>query len=141
MDQHSTKFSVQCLAKNQHTLLRKFYRNHNSSMRITQQADVWVVRAPSIVAGVCVSPVADGCWLTSLFTAQEYRQHGAASLLIEHVQSIYQGTTIWLFCHPDLSGFYSRLGFTLTQQLPESLNSRLVRYQKNKPLIAMQYQG
>lgn len=139
MDQQSTPFSVQHLPENQHTLLRKFYRSHNSQMRVTQQAEVWVVRAPSIIAAVCLSPVADGYWLTSLFTADEYRQQGAASLLIKQTQIAYQGAPIWLFCHPDLNNFYSRLGFRQTQRLPESLSDRLTRYQQHKALIAMHY--
>ena len=139
MDQQSTQFSVQHLPENQHTLLRKFYRSHNSTMRVTQQAEVWVVRAPSIIAAVCLSPVADGYWLTSLFTADKYRQQGVASLLIKQIQIAYQGAPIWLFCHPDLNSFYSALGFRQTQYLPESLNSRLTRYQQHKALIAMHY--
>lgn len=137
MEQHSKKFSVHHLAKNQHTLLRKLYRNHNSPMRITQQAEVWVVRNPTVVAGVCLSPVADGLWLTSLFTAPETRQQGVASLLVKQVQAFYLGQPIWLFCHPQLDSFYRRLGFKQTQQLPESLRSRLTRYQQHKTLIAM----
>ena len=139
MEQQSTQFSVQPLPENQHTLLRKFYRNHNSPMRITQQAEVWVVRAPSIIAGVCLSPVADGYWLTSLFTADKYRQLGAARLLIKQVQATYQGAPIWLFCHPDLISFYNKLGFEQTGCLPESLQDRLTRYQQHKALIAMHY--
>lgn len=139
MDQQSTQFSVQRLPENQHTLLRKFYRSHNSSMRITQQAEVWVVRAPSIIAGVCLSPVTDGYWLTSLLTADKYRQQGVAHLLIKQVQVAYQGAPIWLFCHPELISFYSKLGFEQTQCLPESLHDRLTRYQQHKALIAMHY--
>lgn len=139
MEQHSTKLSVHNLAKNQHTLLRKLYRNHNSAMRITQQAEVWVVRNPAVIAGVCLSPVADGLWLTSLFTAPEKRQQGAARLLIKQLQVFYLGQPIWLFCHPQLESFYRKLGFKQTQQLPESLRSRLTRYQQHKSLIAMCY--
>lgn len=139
MKQNCTNFSVQYLPKNQHTLVHKFYRSHNSSMRITQQADAWVIRAPHIIASVCLSPVADGHWLTSLFTAPEFRQQGAARLLIEHLQSTYHGAPIWLFCHPELFSFYSSLGFKLTQHLPDTLNSRLTRYQQHKSLIAMFY--
>lgn len=139
MVQDSTHFSIQCLAENQHTLLRKFYRSYKSPMRITQHADAWVVRAPSIIAAVCLSPVADGYWLTSLFTAPEFRQQGVASLLIRHVQLLHSDSPIWLFCHPDLSVFYHALGFTQTQVLPESLSSRLAHYQQHKALIAMLY--
>ncbi|WP_256663496.1 GNAT family N-acetyltransferase [Pseudomonas sp. C27(2019)] len=132
-------FSVQHLAKNQRTLVHKFYRNHNSPMRITQQAEVWVVRAPHIVASVCLSPVAHGHWLTSLLTAPEFRQQGVASLLIKHLQMTYPNAPIWLFCHPDLCSFYSNLGFQQTLHLPDALNSRLTRYQQHKSLIAMFY--
>lgn len=139
MNQNCTNFSVQYLPKNQHALLHKFYRNHNSPMRITQQADVWVVRAPQIIASVCLSPAANGLWLTSLFTAPEFRQQGVASRLIKHLQLTYPCAPIWLFCNPDLLSFYSRLGFRQTQHLPEALSSRLARYQQHKSLIAMLY--
>lgn len=108
-------------------------------MRITQQADAWVVRAPHIIASACLSPVAHGHWLTSLFTAPTFRQQGVASLLIKHLQLAYPDTPIWLFCHPDLSSFYCNLGFKQAQHLPEALNSRLIRYQQHKSLIAMFY--
>ncbi len=139
MNQNCANFNVQYLAKNQHTLVHKFYRNHNSRMRVTQQAEVWVVRAPHIIASVCLSPVAHGHWLTSLFTAPAFRQQGAARLLIKHLQLAYPDAPIWLFCHPELFSFYSSLGFKLTQHLPDALNSRLTRYQQHKSLIAMFY--
>lgn len=139
MNQNCTNFSVQYLVKNQHTLLHKFYRNHNSPMRITHKADAWVVRAPHIIASTCLSPVAHGYWLTSLFTAPAFRQQGAASLLIKHLQWTYSDTPIWLFCHPDLFNFYRNLGFKQAQHLPDDLSSRLTRYQQHKSLIAMLY--
>lgn len=139
MNQNHTNFSVQYLPKNQHRLAHKFYRSHNSSMRVTQQADVWVVRAPHIIASVCLSPVAGGHWLTSLFTAPSLRQLGVASLLIKHLQLTYPDAPIWLFCHPDLCNFYGNLGFQQALHLPDTLNSRLTRYQQHKSLIAMFY--
>lgn len=132
-------FSVQHLPKNQHRLIHKFYRSHNSSMRITQQAEAWVVRAPHIIASVCLSPVAHGHWLTSLFTAPALRQQGVASLLIKHLQLTHANSPIWLFCHPDLCNFYCNLGFQHAPHLPDALNSRLTRYQQHKSLIAMFY--
>lgn len=137
MGHHSTKFSVHLLAKNQHTLLKKLYRYHNSPMRITQQAEAWVVRNPAVIAGVCLSPAADGFWLTSLFTAPENRQQGVARCLIQQLQNFYPDQPIWLFCHPQLESFYRNLGFKQTQQLPECLRSRLTRYLQHKTLIAM----
>lgn len=139
MTQHLNKITVQHLPKDQHALLRKFYRSHHSPMRITQQAQAWVVRAPEIIAGVCLSPTDQGYWLTSLFTAPQHRNNGTASFLIQHIQSAYPEKSIWLFCHPELSNFYSRLGFNQTDALPDALNSRLKRYQQHKLLIAMLY--
>ncbi|MDY0206365.1 MAG: GNAT family N-acetyltransferase [Pseudomonas sp.] len=141
MNQTLTQFTAQCLTKEQQPLLRKFYRNHNSPMRITQQADAWIVRSSEIVAGACLSPVDQGYWLTSLFTAPGYRKQGAARFLIQQLQLSYQDSHIWLLCHPDLSGFYSKLGFRQTQDLPEALSSRLKRYQQHKQLIAMSYKA
>lgn len=133
----STNFNVQRLPKSQHALLLKFYRSHNSSMRITQQADAWVVRTTEIIAAACISPVANGYWLTSLFTAPSFRKKGVASQLIKHIQSSHPGSPIWLFCHPELNSFYSQLGFTQTEILPQALSDRLARYQQHKTLIAM----
>ncbi|HZJ91627.1 MAG TPA: GNAT family N-acetyltransferase [Thiopseudomonas sp.] len=141
MNQPPTQLTVQLLTKEQQPLLRKFYRSHNSPMRITQQADTWIARRSEIIAGVCLSPVDQGYWLTSLFTAPSYRQQGTAHFLIQQLQLAYQNSPIWLFCHPDLSGFYSKLGFRQTQHLPEALGSRLKRYQQHKQLIAMSYKA
>ena len=130
--------SVQYLAKHQHALLTKLYRSHASRMRITPQADVWVVRNPALIAGLCLSPVAHGYWLISLFTAPQYRQQGVASLLVEKALLNYPNSPIWLFCNPKLQTFYHTLGFLETQDLPEQLSDRLARYQQHKNLIAMQ---
>lgn len=137
MQPANTSISVQRLAKIQHGLLRKFYRSHRSPMGITQHAEVWVVRAPAIIAGVCLSPVSNGFWLTSLYTAPKHRQQGIASLLIQHIKSTYPDAPIWLFCHPKLQGFYQSLNFSETQELPEALQDRFNRYQQSKALIAM----
>lgn len=135
----SINLSLQRLTDSQHPLLRKFYREHKSSMRISAQAEVWVVRGPMLMAGVCLTAVAHGYWLTSLFTAPAYRQQGVAGFLIEQLKLSHKESPIWLFCHPDLCGFYNRLGFQITEHLPETLQSRLQRYQQHKPLIAMLY--
>lgn len=139
MLQHYTNFNVQRLSKDQHMLLRKFYRNHKSSMKITQNSEAWVVRTPAIVAGVCLSPITGGYWLTSLYTAPQYRRLGVASLLIKHLQTTYHESPIWLFCHPNLKNFYHSLNFKETQHLPSFLSQRLTRYQQHKSLLAMLY--
>lgn len=106
-------------------------------MRAASDAQLWVARAPSIIAGLSLSPVGDGYWLTGLFVDPQQRNKGMAGRLIEAALEQANGPT-WLFCHPDLVPFYQRLGFHMAGQLPESLASRLLRYQRSKRLVALE---
>ena len=86
-------------------LLDRFYREHGSRMRASPDGQLWVVRAGGIVAGLGLSEVSGGLWLTGLFVAPAWRGRQVASQLIE--AALTQGAeTVWLFCHPDLLGFY-----------------------------------
>lgn len=106
-------------------------------MRAASDAELWVARAPGIIAGLSLSAVGEGFWLTGLFVAPQRRNQGVAARLVEAALAQVDGPA-WLFCHPDLTPFYQRLGFDLAQQLPEALASRLLRYQRNKRLVALQ---
>ncbi len=106
-------------------------------MRAASDAELWVARAPGIIAGLSLSAVGEGFWLTGLFVAPQRRNQGVAARLVEAALAQVDGP-VWLFCHPDLMPFYQRLGFDLAQQLPEALASRLLRYQRNKRLVALQ---
>lgn len=106
-------------------------------MRAASDAELWVARAPGIIAGLSLSAVGEGFWLTGLFVAPQRRNQGVAARLVETALAQVDGP-VWLFCHPDLMPFYQRLGFDLAQQLPEALASRLLRYQRNKRLVALQ---
>ncbi len=44
---------------------------------------------------------------------------------------------VWLFCHPDLRGFYEHRGFAFDPQMPYAMTERLSRYARSKPMIAM----
>ncbi|MFG0756274.1 GNAT family N-acetyltransferase [Pseudomonas sp. TYF_14] len=118
-------------------MLDHFYRQHSSRMRAASDAELWVARAPGIIAGLSLSAVGEGFWLTGLFVAPQRRNQGVAARLVETALAQVDGP-VWLFCHPDLMPFYQRLGFDLAQQLPEALASRLLRYQRNKRLVALQ---
>ncbi|MDW2777881.1 MULTISPECIES: GNAT family N-acetyltransferase [unclassified Pseudomonas] len=118
-------------------MLDHFYRQHSSRMRAASDAALWVARAPGIIAGLSLSAVGEGFWLTGLFVAPQRRNQGVAARLVEAALAQVDGP-VWLFCHPDLTPFYQRLGFDLAQQLPEPLASRLQRYQRNKRLVALQ---
>lgn len=106
-------------------------------MRAASDAQLWVARAPGIIAGLSLSPVGDGYWLTGLFVDPQQRNKGMAGRLIEAALEQANGPT-WLFCHTDLVPFYQRLGFHMAGQLPESLASRLLRYQRSKRLVALE---
>ncbi|WP_205300197.1 GNAT family N-acetyltransferase [Pantoea sp. Tr-811] len=117
-------------------LLAHFYKQHGSRMRAANDGQLWVARSDTIVAGLCLSAVADGQWLTGLFVAPTQRGRGAGAALVEAALAAQAGPT-WLFCHPDLAPYYQRLGFNATTALPEALASRLLRYQRSKALVAM----
>ena len=106
-------------------------------MRAASDAELWVARAPGIIAGLSLSAVGEGLWLTGLFVDPQLRGQGVAGRLIDAALQHAGGPT-WLFCHPDLAPFYQRLGFHMAGQLPETLASRLQRYQRSKRLVALQ---
>lgn len=127
-------FSV--LAQDLLPLADKFYRSHRSPMRAAKAATVWVAKHPDIIAALSLTAVADGHWLTGLFVAPQWRGQGVAGRLLEEVMKSQAGP-VWLFCHPDLSGFYQRAGFVPCADLPEALAERLRRYVRTKPLISL----
>ncbi|ARU89257.1 GNAT family N-acetyltransferase [Pseudomonas sp. M30-35] len=116
-------------------LANKFYSAHRAKMKAAHDDQVWTLEQSQIIAALCLRPVANGHWLTSLFVAPEHRQQGHAKQLIHSAIANCYGP-IWLFCHPSLSDFYQALGFSSALQLPAPLNERLRRYQRSKPLIA-----
>lgn len=117
-------------------LMNKFYRAHQSSMKAVRDAQLWVARRDEIVAALCLRPVSGGHWLTGLFVAPAYRVQGiAARLIAEAVNGVNE--PVWLFCHPDLRGFYERSGFSFDPELPYAMAERLSRYARSKPMIAM----
>ena len=117
-------------------LMNKFYRSHQSSMKAVKDAQLWVARHEEIIAGLCLRPVANGHWLTGLFVAPESRRQGVAATLIDRAVKDCDGP-VWLFCDPGLQGFYEGLGFSVDTRLPDVLHERLVRYQRNKAMIAL----
>ncbi|KAA8696767.1 Acetyltransferase [Pseudomonas caricapapayae] len=117
-------------------LLGKFYREHQSSMRAASKGQAWVARQAEIVGALCLTPVAEGHWLTGLFVAPAMRGKAVARGLIDAALQPQTGP-VWLFCHPDLLGFYQLAGFATAQRLPQTLGERFMRYSRSKPLIAL----
>ena len=117
-------------------LMNKFYRTHQSSMKAVKDAQLWVARQEEIIAGLCLRPMAQGYWLTGLFVAPALRGQGIARELVRAAVATCEGP-VWLFCDPKLQGFYENLGFSLDVDLPHALHERLVRYQRNKAMIAL----
>ncbi|KMT53918.1 GNAT family N-acetyltransferase [Pseudomonas fildesensis] len=127
---------IEPLAEPLWPLLNKFYRSHNSPMKALKGGRLWVARDSEIIAGLCLTPVVGGQWLTGVFVDPAYRGQGLAGRLILQAAAEVEGT-VWLLCHPDLEAVYQRMGFSQETVLPQSLSERLVRYKRNKPMIAM----
>jgi GNAT superfamily N-acetyltransferase len=117
-------------------LLDKFYRAQRSPMRSSGATQLWVAKQQAIIGALCLTQVADGYWLTGLFVAPEWRRQGVAERLIASAMRDLAGP-VWLFCHPDLIGFYERSGFALAADLPSALADKLVRYRRTKELVGM----
>lgn len=119
-------------------ILNKFYRELRSHMRAPPGANYWVAGDTPTIGGLCLTKVADGQWLTGLLVAPAYRNRGLATRLVVKAVSTCR-CPVWLFCEQDLVPFYERLGFNLSLQLPEPLDSKLERYNRHKVLRAMHY--
>lgn len=117
-------------------LMNKFYRAHQSSMKAVRDAQLWVARRDDIVGALCLRPVSGGHWLTGLFVDPACREQGIAAALITAAVKDCEWP-VWLFCHPDLRGFYERRGFTFDPSMPFAMVERLSRYARSKPMIAM----
>ena len=117
-------------------LADKFYRAQRSAMRVSTVEQVWVAEHSEIVAALCLRTIDGGHWLTSLLVAPPLRRQGLARQLVE--QALTDCTApVWLFCRPELSDFYQRLGFAPCTDLPPPLTERLARYQRSKSLLAL----
>ncbi|MHA6196693.1 GNAT family N-acetyltransferase [Pseudomonas wadenswilerensis] len=129
---------IQCstLTAHERPLLNKFYKNQSSPMRASDNGLAWVARSGAIIAALNLSPVPGGHWLTGLLVAGQWRRQQVARRLVEQASQQAEGC-IWLFCHPDLQGFYERLDFAVSEDLPAVLAERLARYRRSKPLLAM----
>ncbi|MDZ5602104.1 GNAT family N-acetyltransferase [Pseudomonas sp. RP23018S] len=121
----------------QRRLLQLFYRQYHSRMKPSGEAALWVARRDAIIGGMCLTPIDQGHWLTSLFVAPAERGQGVAAALIEAALASVHGP-VWLFCEPALAEFYEQLGFSMAAALPQALGSRLQRYQRSKALVALQ---
>lgn len=124
------------LADTLRPLLNKFYRAHNSPMRAAGEGQSWVAKRGAIIAGLSLTPVAQGHWLTGLFVDPAHRGQGIAARLVEQAHGQLP-SPVWLFCHPDLQALYERMGFATAPALPQALADRLARYRRSKSLIAM----
>lgn len=107
-------------------------------MKARDVHQVWAVGAPDITACACIQAIsgAEGHWLTSLFVDPALRNRGLAGRLLSQLRMTIDGS-IWLFCRPELVELYYRHGYHIASQLPESLACKLVRYQRDKDLIAL----
>ncbi|MEL0169460.1 MAG: GNAT family N-acetyltransferase [Pseudomonadaceae bacterium] len=128
--------TISCLRAEQLPLANKFYRQYQRGMKARSDQQVWVARDPEIQACLCLRPVEQAWWLTSLLVHPALRGNGLASRLLQHVRQHCTGD-IWLFCAPELAPLYSANGYRPDTAAPPALRDRLQRYQRSKSLIAM----
>ncbi|RMS76661.1 Acetyltransferase [Pseudomonas savastanoi] len=62
-------------------LLGKFYREHQSSMRAASKGQAWVAKQAEIIGALCLTPVAEGHWLTGLFVAPPHAREDSGAKL------------------------------------------------------------
>ena len=118
-------------------LANRFYRRYQRGAKVNRQHQVWVGKeSEQIICSLCLQPVADGYWLTSLLVEPARRHRGYANALLTTIRHHYTGP-IWLFCSPSLVPLYTGAGFDLACDLPESLADRLLRYQRHKELVPL----
>jgi GNAT superfamily N-acetyltransferase len=117
-------------------LLNKFYRAHRSHMRAPAGACYWVAEDSDILAGLCLSDIVHGQWLTGLLVTPNHRSQGLGRRLVAQALAGCDGP-VWLFCEPRTVSFYEPLGFAEATVLPEALASRLQRYNRHKTLVAL----
>ncbi|MFG3499749.1 GNAT family N-acetyltransferase [Pseudomonas sp. NPDC047963] len=117
-------------------LLNKFYRAHRSHMRAPAGACYWVAEHSDILAGLCLSDIVHGQWLTGLLVTPNHRSQGLGRRLVAQALAGCEGH-VWLFCEPRTVPFYEPLGFAEAIVLPEALASRLQRYNRHKNLVAL----
>ena len=67
----------------QRRLLDHFYKQHGTRMRAAADGQLWVARAQAIIAGLSLTPVAQGHWLTGLLVDPQWRGRGVAGQLID----------------------------------------------------------
>lgn len=117
-------------------LADQFYKAHGSRMKTRPSHTVWALRSDYILACLCLQPIANGSWLTSLFVDPAHRRSGLAGQLLASACAATDGP-LWLFCQPHLEPLYRQQGFVRSAGLPESLSAKLRRYQRTKDLIGM----
>jgi GNAT superfamily N-acetyltransferase len=132
--------TIETLPRASRQRLNRFYRDQRSPMRAAQGATLWVAREHDIIAGLSLTPVAEGAWLTGLLVAEACRRQQVARRLLQAALATVEGP-VWLFCHPDLQGFYEKVGFRVDPLLPPALAERLQRYRLSKFLLAMEHPG
>ncbi|WP_119393852.1 GNAT family N-acetyltransferase [Salinibius halmophilus] len=124
-------------------MARKFYQQHNKSMRPRGSDQVWVAVANNQVVGaVRQRYIGPHALLTGLFVAPTWRGKGIGGMLCQAL-SAQQTGPLFLFCQPSLIPYYQPLGFDIEPTPPAEVADKLQRLNKGlqcmrKPLKARQ---
>lgn len=128
------------LSKQAIPLANQFYKQVYKKGSSKRNDHVFVLRSTQIICAARLKEIKGCLLLTGVACANQYRQLGLASLLIDKLLQM-QKTTVYCFPYIHLQHFYEKRGFKLIDAglLPVQLGLQYQRYNNRQPLLCMVY--
>lgn len=118
-------------------LVNKFYQAHSVRGRANKQDQVWVVKAPTLIAACRLQDRKSSLFLSTLYVEPQSRGQGVAKRLVLDALAAQQ-QTVFTFPYRHLESFYQSLGFTQSHSLPCEIDTLFTAYrQQGRDIIAM----
>jgi len=130
------KISITTAIKTDKKSLMRFYKQQHYSAGLLGFDNVYIIKCEEvIIAAVIVSALEQDnpqLFLHGLVVDDKFRQQGLAGRLLKHIRSIHSSQPVICFASVELSEFYHKNGFKLSQvkQLFPPLLSRYLQYKK-----------
>jgi len=120
-------------------LVNKFYNTHSARGRANKQDQVWVAYHGSDIIAACRIQHRGGhLFLSTLLVAPTWRRQQIAQQLLQFMLPEQQHK-VYTFSYQSVAALYQTLGFVVTANLPEVLDTLLNCY-KNRDVTAMAYE-
>ena len=118
-------------------LVNKFYQAHSVRGRANKQDQVWVVKAPALIAACRLQDRKSSLFLSTLYVEPQSRGQGVAKRLVLDALAAQQ-QTVFTFPYRNLEPFYQSLGFIQSHSLPCEIDTLFTAYrQQGRDIIAM----